>query len=562
MKLKNIIKGLFCCAILGSTTACTDLTETVYSQLPDDAIDINDEAVVESLMGEAMAQFRYIYWSWFGYNDLMEECTDLYCVPKRIGVGWGDLYVNMHKQTWNSEHGMLENNWNYNYACIGYCNKALDVLPREGYQQACMRFYRATVYYMLLDEFRNVPLDTTQIHEAGYLPEQKPASEIFDFCVSELNAIKGELGTTKHFGYPNRFAADMTLAKLYLNHDVYLGGDGKSYFQKALEEVNDIIDNGGYSLAANYSDNFKANISGSPEVIFAIPLDKTNASHNYNVNVCLQASGAAAYGYQGAPWNGSAAIEQFIDTYDADDKRLAATWTGGIQRAAIKSDSTYIPQAGDPIQFGADDWSGTGYLNYCKSVHSIDNPGAYQQEGYRYVKNEIVGGTDGTYGDDVAFYRYADALMIKAECMLRLGMDGQEAAALVTQVRKRAFDSSSKATRSAHDLQIGSVYKYGHHECTSEGYNVWNDWIDTDEGGADIELGGLLDDLAWEFMGEHHRRQDLIRFKLTDGRPVFIGKSWFCKDAVSMEQGKHLLYFPLPKSALDANISLKQNEGY
>ena len=36
-------------------------------------------------------------------------------------------------------------------------------------------------------------------------------------------------------------------------------------------------------------------------------------------------------------------------------------------------------------------------------------------------------------------------------------------------------------------------------------------WIITEEGGDDIELGGLLDELAWEFVAEHHRRQDLIR---------------------------------------------------
>ena len=58
--------------------------------------------------------------------------------------------------------------------------------------------------------------------------------------------------------------------------------------------------------------------------------------------------------------------------------------------------------------------------------------------------------------------------------------------------------------------------------------------IFTHEGGDDIELGGLLDDLAWEFVGEHHRRQDLIRFRLKDGsRNIFNGKSRFCYDATA-----------------------------
>lgn len=543
-------------------TSCTDLTETVYSELTDETIDVNDPVVVGNMMGEAYAQIRFLYWGWNGYFDLNEECADTYMTPKRIGVGWGDLYVSMHKHSWNSTQGHIDGLWYYAYVGIGYANKCLDVLPESGNSQAQMRFLRALNYYILLDAFRNVPLETTQKFEAGYLPEQKDAQEIFDYCVAELNAIKDDLGTKKIHGMPNRYAANMTLAKLYLNYNSYFGTNDNSYYEKALVEINEIINEGGYSLAANYLDNFQNDISTSPEVIFAIPLDNTNASHNYLINKCLVGAGAAAYGYSGAPWNGSCAIPQFIESYSADDNRLGYTWTGGVQRAAIKNaDGTYTPQAGDPISFSSDDWSGQGYLNYSLRVHSIDNPGAYQQEGYRFVKSQISGGDKGTYGNDVAFFRYADALFMKAECLLRLGRDEQTAADLVTSVRQRSFASSDKATRTVAQLKGGSVYKYGHQEYTSEGYANWDpaSYISTNEGGDDIILGGLLDDLAWEFVGEHHRRQDLIRFKMTDGRNVFNGKSWFCKDATTET---HWDYFPIPKSALDSNISLKQNSGY
>jgi len=562
MKLiKYIIIGLMGSFLL-SFEACTDLKETVYSELTDETINVNDPDVIGAMMGEAYAQFRYLYWGWNGYFDLMEECSDTYMTPKRIGVGWGDLYILMHKHTWNSTQGHIESLWNYAYVSIGYANKCLDVLPDSGYDQAQMRFLRAINYYILLDAFRNVPLETTQKTEPGYLPQQVSADTIFNFCVSELNAIKADLGTDHVFGYPNRFAACMVLAKLYLNYNAYFGTSDNSYYEKALAEVNDVIDNGGYSLAPNYLDNFKADISNSPEVIFAIPLDGKNASENYLVNKCLVGAGAAAYGYTGSPWNGSCAIPQFIQSYDPADKRLGYTWTGGVQRNIVKnSDGTYTPQAGDPIPFTADDWSGQGVLNYSLNVHSIDNPGAYQQEGYRFVKCEIVPGDVGTYGDDVAFFRLADAMFIKAECLLRLGQDEQTAADLVTQVRMRSFDSADKATRTVDQLKGGSIYNYGHREYTCEGYANWDpaSYVATTEGGADIVLGGLLDDLAWEFVGEHHRRQDLIRFKLTDGRDVFNGKSWFCKDATTETQWD---YFPIPYSAMAANISLQQNKGY
>ncbi|MFV0312706.1 MAG: RagB/SusD family nutrient uptake outer membrane protein [Dysgonomonas sp.] len=562
MKLfKNTIKGLIVSSLL-VFAACTDLSETIYDKLTDETVDVNDPEVVGSMMGETYAQFRYLYWGWNGYFDLMEECADTYMTPKRIGVGWGDLYISMHKHSWNSTQGHIEGLWHYAYVGIGYANKCLDVLPETGSPQAQMRFMRALNYYILLDAFRNVPLETTQNLPEGYLPQQVNADKIFEFCVSELNAIKDDLGTKKIHGYPNRYAACMVLAKLYLNYNAYFGTTDTEYYDKALIEVNEVINDGGYSLAPNYLDNFKADISGSPEVIFAIPLDKKRAAHNYLVNKCLVGAGAAAYGYSGAPWNGSCAIPQFIDSYDSVDKRLGYTWTGGVQKSATKdSDGNYIPQSGDPIPFTSDDWAGQGVLNYSKNVHSIDNPGAYQQEGYRFVKSEIVGDDAGTYGNDVAFFRLADAMFIKAECLLRLSKDEQIAADLITNIRKRSFDSATKAIRTVADLKGGSRYDYGHREYTSEGFANWDpaSYKSTSEKGTDIVLGGLLDDLAWEFVGEHHRRQDLIRFKMSDGRNVFNGKSWFCKDATTET---HWDYFPIPKSAMNANISLVQNKGY
>jgi hypothetical protein len=545
--------------ILLLLNACNDLEETVYTEITDSTIDYSDPEVRGAMMGETYANFRFIYWNWEGYFDLNEECTDTYMTPKRPN-GWGAQYIQMHKHTWNAAYSShLDVLWTFGFNTIGYANKCIDLFPKTGLHQAQMRFIRATTYYMLLDAFRRVPVLTTRDIPNGYLPEQASADSIFSFCVNELEAIKDDLGTDHVFGYPNRYAACMTLAKLYLNYNVYFDENDNSYYQKALDEVNEVISDGGYSLAPNYLDNFKEDISGSPEVIFALPLDASHAAHNYLVNKCLVGSGAAAYGYEGSPWNGSCAVPQFIDSYNANDKRLGYTWTGGQQHLYNEATNTPNDPTMAAISFTEDDWSGTGKLNYSKRVHSIDNPMAYTQEGYRFIKSEIVSGTAGTYGNDVAFYRLADAMFIKAECLLRLGQDEQVAADLITEVRGRSFDNPADAVRTIEDLKGGSVYPYGHQEYTSEGFNTWSTFVSTDEGGDDIILGGLLDDLAWEFVGEHHRRQDLIRFKMTDGRNVFNGKSWFCKDATTETKYN---FFPIPKIALDGNLKLKQHQEY
>jgi len=315
-----------------------------------------------------------------------------------------------------------------------------------------------------------------------------------------------------------------------------------------------------------------ADASSCKEVIFAIPLDGTYASANYLSNKSLHSASAATFLYNSAPWNGSCAVPQFMDTYDADDKRKTDTWLFGPQYSYTKNGTDItIYQYNDYVAAGNTDGlvatqisTSDGPLNYSISVHSIDNPGAYKMEGARFWKQEIVSGQDGTYGTDVCFYRLADAMFIKAECLLRLGSDKETAAELITQVRERSFPTNpEKAVRTVADLEGGSVYDYGLRETqVLNGSDVQNF---THEGGADIELGGLLDDLAWEFAGEHHRRQDLIRFRLIDGsRNVYNGKSRFCYDASSVPATDDIKKnaYPIFQSFLDANMKLQQNPGY
>ena len=555
-----------------SLSSCTNLDETLYSQLNETNIDLSNETDLSLLLGAATTQYRYLVEAWFGMYHLLEESTDQYMVPARPGIGWGDAYINLHKHNWSPSIGQIQDPWDQAYRGIGYANKVIDAIDpaNESTKKslAHARFFRAMFYYHLFDMFRNIPLQTTQNVEAGYLPQQVSPQEMYDFIVKELTETKESIGDDFMYGYGNKYACSMALAKMYLNKNVYLGTSGNDGYEACLAELNTIINSGKYSLAATYKDCFKEDLSSNPEIIFVVPGDRTHTSQFGLQSYCFPQSGIEAYGSTAPGYNGSCGIPQWIRTYDADDQRLTDTWAGGPQYHALKQGDTYIPNADkeNPIYFEADDWSGTGILTYNLNVHSIDNPGAYQQEGYRLHKYEIIGGTnDGTTADDVAIFRYTDVLMMKAECLLRLGRDKDQAAQLVTQVRQRSFPNNpEKATRTVADLEGGSVYAYGHDEYTvpegsTAGFNDWSNHITTYEGGADIELGGLLDDLGWEFCCELHRRQDLLRFKMSDGRSVWDGKSWFCKDATTSTTYD---IFAIPEEAMKANLSLTQNPGY
>lgn len=567
--MKKILKSTLLSVVAGAavmmSTGCTDLSETVYSQLTDNNIDLTNPRDLSQLLGSAVTNYRYLYCAWDAMWILGEMSTDQQMIPSRIQVGWGAQYINLHKHDWGVENAALESTWTFAYQGISYCNRVLDALGEETDENALLRshvrFYRAMFYYHLFDFYRNVPIMKTTDVEPGYLPEQEGAQAVYDFIVSEFADIKDKIGTERLFGYGNKYAVCMALAKCYLNRNAWLGTEGNDGFEAALTELQTIIDEGGYSLAPNYLDPFRENIEGCPEVIFAIPQDRTHTAQWTMQSYAFPQTGLEAYGSTAAGFNGSCAVPQFIDTYDPDDKRLAATWAMGTQHYAVKNgEEDYTPNAGDPIPFDADDWSGTGYLTYNQNVHSIDNPGAYQQEGYRIHKYEIPGGNNqGTTATDVAVFRYTDVLMMKAECLLRLNRDKETAASIVTEIRQRAFDNPTKAKRTVADLEGGSRYAYGHNEYTSEGCNDWGTHITTYEGGADIVLGGLFDDLGWEFCGELHRRQDMVRFTTSGGGNVYNNKSYFCKDATT---DSYWNAFPIPNTAILANIKLKQDPNY
>ena len=567
---RNAILGLVSCCTL-TFGACTDLDETLYDQLNDTNIDLNNETDLALVLGASVAQYRYLVEDWFGMFHLLEESADQYMVPARPGVGWGDAYINLHKHNWGTEVGQIQNPWDIAYRGISYANLVLDNCTEEDTAtQAQARFFRGMFYYHLFDMFGNVPLQTTQEVEPGYLPEQVGLEKMYEFLIDEFKYVRDNIGESNAFGWANEAAARMALAKLYLNKNAYLGTTGNDGFQDALTEVQAIIDGGKYALAENYSDNFREDIEGNPEIIFAIPGDRTHTVQFGLQSYCFPQTGMEAYGSTAAGYNGSCGIPQWIYTYAPEDQRLADTWAYGQQHYGVENaDGTWTPNAGDPIPFTADDWAGKGYLNYNIKCHSIDNPGCFQQEGARLHKYEIVGGTnDGTTANDFPVFRYADALFIKAECLLRLGQDKQTAADLITEVRKRSFPTSAvKATRTVADLEGGSVYAYGHDEYTGTpdangnvGVTDWTGYISTSEGGDDIILGGLLDDLGWEFCCELHRRQDLRRFQLTSGHNVWNGKSWFCKDANTTNTTYD--WYCIPESAMKTNSKLVQNPGY
>jgi len=548
--------------------SCTDLSETIYSEIASEQYEFS-ESDNQGQFATVYSSLRDFYWAWYGYADL-DICTDLWCIPLRLGVGWGDLYISFHKHEFHAGLGHLSGLWTNGYAGITACNKLLDQtesLKLTDSQVTQLRAYRALYYYLLFDLFRNIPLETTFYNNPeGYQPKQATPQEMWDFIIGELNDVKNACGTdikAGKNGEMNNYVVHMILAKMYLNHNAWFNNHSdNSYYEKCIDELEPILAESQYQLAPNYEDNFKEDITTSPEIIFGIPFEYLYAGGNYFANLWMNEAGRATWQFTGWATGGGGALNQFLDTYKgiqvdyatnkatATDKRFGLCWIGGPQ----------VDYAGEKIMV-----DGT-QLNYTYNMRSIDNPGCYSMEGYRLQKYEILEGDWGSSYDDIPFFRLADAKMMKAECLLRLGgykgETKEDAAELVTEVRRRAFDNEADAKRTVADLEGNSVYKYGYWENTAKQDESDNITSELDTNG-DIELGGLLDDLAWEFVAEHHRRQDLIRFRLKNNpqQNVYNGKSWFCKKAIT-GNGHEADIFPIYRDILNGNVNLVQNPGY
>ena len=73
------------------------------------------------------------------------------------------------------------------------------------------------------------------------------------------------------YGRLTQWGAKCLMARMYLNAGVYTG---TPMWNECMEQCNDIINSGLFSLETNYTDIFKTENSGCVETIFAIPYDE------------------------------------------------------------------------------------------------------------------------------------------------------------------------------------------------------------------------------------------------------------------------------------------------
>lgn len=551
-RLPGLLLGL---AIVAAS--CTDLTEVPYDQITEENFKPT-ESDIGALVAPAYAELRNVWMAWYGNLDFQEETADAFVTPVRPN-GWydGGTYIRLHEHRWTStSNGQPNALWSRSYNGITAANRVIyqiesGVAPIEDEQLrtsilAELRALRAYYYFLLMDSFGNIPIVTDFTDTS--LPEQSTRAEAFDFIVSELKAALPDLSEAgpgpEIYGRINQWAARALLGRLYLNAEVYAG---QAMYDSVLTVTEPIVNAGLYSLEPDYRAPFSRDNQNSPEVLWHVPYDDISGCCSMFHMKTLKPELQYVFNFDAQPWGGSASNPQFIDTYDPDDTRFKGT------DAEQGRGGTWLvgPQFTSDNQYGYD---------FVQHIPNINAPAELRgfHYGYPVWKYEIYEGEIWTSSVDYPIIRYAEVLMQRAEALLRTG-DPPGAAALVTQVRQRAFDETdpAKATVTGAELMEGSSYLYGWYDYDG----VVKDGPDGSPvssttggmyGGADIEYGRFLDELGWEFAVEGHRRRDMIRFG------AFTTKAWYNH----MPNGGHRTVFAIPQFAIETNTNLTQNPGY
>ena len=493
---KIFILSIILSGILG-LFSCTDLDEKLYSSIPQNEYGKTTEEM-NSLIGPAYGTLvRYVngeYW--------MAQCaTDEYMIPAR-GLDWysGGIHLRFHTHEWSAQE--TPNCWRFEE--VTTINKIINLLDHSTVEienrervYAELRGLRAFWYFYMLDNIGNVPIVTS--FDITELPTNNSRQEVYDFVESELLDILDDLTEEKSTDTYSKFTkwvAYSLLSKLYINAQVYTG---KAEWDKCQTYCQKVIDSGLYSLEPNIFNNFKVKNEGSTENIFCIPYD-ADYFRDYFIpyQMSWHYSSYLTFGVQYSSWNGPCAVPSFVESFDVEDARYGSFLIG-----------TQYAADGKPLYTR----DGVTPLNYTVEMEDFAN--ATEYEGARLFKWEVEANGRTHMNNDFALFRYADILLMKAECLLRKG-DEPAARAIVNEVRARNFDPEKPYDKLTLDI--------------------------------------LLQERGYEFVFEGWRRNDQIRFDQFKG-------TWAFKPNEDPAD-RHTYLFPIPLTVMDKNPNLKQNPGY
>jgi len=501
-KMKRILFPLVASLILVS---CTDIEENVYDKYSAKDFYASPEGS-DAALASVYAQIPG-NWNGFGYAgadngwyDLNSMASDEQVVPHRNTGDWQLDFARLYLRDWLPTDFILTNTWNWLYQSVFRANLAveqLELAKADPSKIAEAHVLRAFFYYLLIDDFGDVPFYTENTVSIDQI-KQVGRAEIYNTLVQEISNYVDALPTEKggnYYGRFNKWAAYALLAKLYLNAEVYTG---TSRWEECLATIQKLED-GGFTLHSGAADavhplgnkyfELFGDINPADETILSIYITVDVVGRNiFTIRSLGGTDGSLLLGY--TAWNGTVVPESYVAKFDDKDIR--------------KKQFRYGPDPSGPKP--------AGFINYSFEITNLDNPGADRNAGTRDIKFWPAPPMNGGgASNDFPVFRYADILLMKAECLVRINR-ASEAKTYIDQVRTRAGLAALPAEPTLEDI-----------------YN---------ERGFELNFEG-------------HRRQDMIRFG-----------TFTAAHGLAPAVDNHFNLFPIPTAALNANSNLHQNPGF
>ncbi|MFV5694616.1 RagB/SusD family nutrient uptake outer membrane protein [Flavobacterium sp. LB3P122] len=508
MKRNNIIKSILFASTIVLGVSCTNLEEEVL-----------DGVVVGNSAGGTVNSASLLTKAYEGLREfqgqgqmfaLDEMSTDALVGPTR-GGDWDDnaTWRQIHTHTWAPDHNEVRGAWNSLLSNVYNCNLVVENGTAAEVLQA--RFLRAFYYYNVVDLFGQAPY-----REAGSSLESDPKvwtrQEATTYVISELEAIVGTLPDrlAGDASIANKDAARFLLAKLYLNKGVFNAANpaGPYVFDAAdMTKVVSYVNAISSSLASDYWDNFKPDNNTSPEILFS----SKNLRGGQGGNIQSRWRMGMHYNQTPDGWNGFATVAEYYNKFNPNDRRIK-----NADPAIIASFGNNVGfQVGQMYKAGGTtalkDRNGNP-LFFTPALTLITSGATLETAGIRSQKYIPDADNLGTPENDYEFMRYSDALLMKAEAILRGGTG---------TMATDAVNTAKMITRT----------------------NVTGTFPTT--------LDAVYAERGKELWYEGWRRNDMIRF----------GKFLAARELKPYVSDNRYTLFPIPADAL-FNANLKQNPGY
>ena len=541
MKTRYIISSaLMALAIVGCTDLDVDI-KSVYTEYPTDS-----EIAIEARISNAYFAFRDAIGR--RYDEGISCNSDEY-----TAVSFGGDYLNDRDMANFSLHSVdlggrriIKKVYSEIQGGITKCNQILMDLGDENVSvSAPVRAARAFYTFLLMDNWGDTPIIDYRLLGADGIVDRSPRADVARWIETELLEVRDDCPTevsSETYGTPTRWMVDALLAKLYINWNVYTQDvTSASWSSTATNEklndcvaaCDDVIKSGLFDLSDDYKKKFM--YDNGPHIkdfIYAMPFDAITQTGMTYARFRTWRQGQKDNGFYSVPLASSvggnmALTPEYAELFCLPGDRRNDVIAGDAnaetfdvyQYDATTGEKTNVRNTyqGTPVVFTKKITLATqdGDLNTGKNLTGW-------VQGYKSIKFfpnvEEVNAHSRNQSNDIPIFRYADILLMKCEAIVRgaSATNGDTPQSLFNQIRSYVNAPTISSTPSLQDI---------------------------------------LDERGREFLDEHWRRNDLIRFGDFE-------REWGFKYLNPNANALTNRLLPLSRDILNVNTNWKQNNGY